>query len=105
MGAAKLELRELYPKVVKVCFLNSRKKAEKEGKLKGWLNFHNPTDCRETYNEMLEHPQKGIVVEEFGTCQEAPLLSSLQPKKPNILKKIPTKFDKDLKFDKSIKPL
>ena len=105
MGAAKLELRELYPKVVKVCFLNSRKKAEKEGKLKGWLNFHNATDCRETYNEMLEHPQKGIVVGEFGTCQEAPLLSSLQPNKHKILKKIPTNFDKDLKFDKRIKPL
>ena len=105
MGAAKLELRELYPKVVKVCFLNSRKKAEKEGKLKGWVNFNNPTDCRETYDEMLQHPQKGIVVGEFGTFQEAPLLSSLQPKKPNIQKKKPTNFDKDLKFDKSIKPL
>ena len=106
MGPAKMELKGLYPKVSTVCFLNSRAKEERNGKLKGWLNFANLKDCRETYEEILKNPKSGIVVEKLGVEQAAPLFSSLQVEKPKIMrKKKETNFEKDLKFDKCIKPL
>ena len=87
MGPAKMELKGLYPKVSTVCFLNSRAKEERNGKLKGWLNFANPKDCRETYEEILKNPKSGIVVEKLGVEQAAPLFSSLQVEKPKIMRK------------------
>ena len=105
MGPAKMELKGLYPKVSTVCFLNSRTKEERNGKLKGWLNFANHKDCRETYEEILKNPKSGIVVEKLGVEQADPLFSSLQVEKPKIMRKKETNFEKDLKFDKCIKPL
>ena len=104
LSDAKKELRNLYPRIANVSFLCSRV----NNVLHGWVNFKNPFDCSQTYDEIQTLNPLELKLSPVESCFDAEFAHNLKPLPPIFVakKEGPKNFTKKYRrkfFEKALK--
>ena len=93
LSDAKKKLKKMYPRIANVSFLCSRV----NNVLHGWVNFKNPFDCSQTYDEIQTLNPLGLKLGPMESCTDGEFAQSLKTVPPILnAKKGPKDFTKSV---------